>query len=289
MRGLVITALVAAAPVAAAADVLVIDPGARFPEGPVVVGGVLHYVEYAGNRLMRWDGSGPPAELWRREGCGPSGTLHFAGGFLVACYDAGALVQVSASGATGAVVTADAAGAPLVGPNDLAADGAGGAWMTTSGPWASEPIAGKVYPLGPGLVPTLAADDLHYANGIVAAGAVLYVAESEAARIVAFDIAPDFTLANRRLFARIGKVDPESGPWAYPDGLRLGPDGNLWAGSYSRGRIVAIAPDGSLARAIDVPGATAPNLAFGPAGELYVVTVDETAAPPYAGRVLRVE
>jgi len=287
MRSILLAAALAAGP--AMADVVVIDPDARFPEGPVVVDGVLHYVEYAGNTLKRWNGSGAPEVVWQREGCGPSGTLPHAGGFLVACYDSGELVHVSAAGETLAVVAADAAGAPLVGPNDLAADGAGGAWMTASGPWDSAPIAGRVYHVAADLALTMAADDLHYANGIVRLGTTLYVAESEAARIVAFDIGDGGALSGRRLFVRIGQVDAVSGPWAYPDGLRLGPDGNIWAGSYARGRLVAIAPDGSLARAIDVPGATAPNLAFGPAGEIYVMTVDQTDAAPYAGRVLRVE
>ncbi|MCL4189275.1 MAG: SMP-30/gluconolactonase/LRE family protein [Rhodobacteraceae bacterium] len=287
MRSILLAAALAAGP--ATADVLVVDPEAHFPEGPVVVDGVLHYVEYAGGTLMRWDGTGAPAEFWRRDGCGPSGTLPFAGGFLVTCYDSGELAHVSAAGETVAVVAADAAGAPLVGPNDLAPDGAGGAWMTASGPWDSAPIAGKVYHVAADLTLTEAADDLHYANGIVQLGSTLYVAESEAARIIAFDIGAGGALSGRRLFVRIGQADAASGPWAYPDGLRLGPDGNIWAGSYAMGRLVAIAPDGSLARAIDVPGATAPNLAFGPAGEIYVVTVDQTDAAPYAGRVLRVE
>jgi len=287
MRSILFAAALAAGPVMA--DVAVIDSDAHFPEGPVVVDGVLHYVEYAGNTLMRWDGSGAPAELWRRDGCGPSGTLPFAGGFLVTCYDSGELVHVAADGATLAAIAADADGAPFVGPNDLASDGAGGAWMTASGPWDSAPIAGKVYHVAADLAVREAADDLHYANGIVQLGTTLFVAESEAARIVAFDIGAGGALSGRRLFVRIGQVDEVSGPWAYPDGLRLGPDGNIWAGSYAMGRLVAITPEGGLARAVDVPGATSPNLAFGPSGEIYVMTVDQTDAAPYAGRVLRVE
>ncbi len=271
-----------------AANVTVIDAEAFFPEGPVWHDGALWYVEYAGNTLMRWDGA-ELTEAWSRDGCGPSAALPFGEGFLITCYDSGEIAHASPTGETLAVVAADGAGAPFVGPNDFTADGAGGAWMTASGPWASEPIAGKVYHIAPDLTVTLAADDLHYANGIAQAGSTLFVAESEAARIVAFDIGDGMALSNRRLFVRIGQIDEASGPWAYPDGLKIGPDGNIWAGSYAAGRLVAITPEGTLAGAIDVPGATAPNLAFGPNGEIYVMTVDQTDAAPYAGRVLRLD
>lgn len=161
--------------------------------------------------------------------------------------------------------------------------------MTTSGPWASEPIAGAVYHIGPDLSVRRVASDLHYANGIARSGDTLFVAESEAARIIAFDIGDDGGLSNRRLFVRIGQVDEASGPWAYPDGLKIGPDGNLWIGSYAMGRIVVVSPEGAFVKAVDVPAATAPNLTFGPGGEIYVMTVDQTDAAPYAGKVYRID
>ncbi|NJO37047.1 MAG: SMP-30/gluconolactonase/LRE family protein [Rhizobiales bacterium] len=271
----------------AEADVVAIDDDAHFPEGPAVVDGVLYYVEYAGQTLMRWDGT--RTEVWRRDGCGPSAALPFQDGFLITCYDSGEVVQVSMDGETLAVVDKDADGAAMVGPNDFAADGKGGVWMTASGPWDSAPIAGVVYHIAPDLAVTAVADDLHYANGIVQRDSTLYVAESEAARVIMFDIQDDGSLANRRLFVRLGQVDEVSGPWAYPDGLKLGPDGNLWIGSYAMGRLVAVSPEGKFVKAIDVPAATVPNLAFGPNGEIYAMTIDQTDAAPYAGKVLKID
>lgn len=284
-RSLVAVAALSAS-LAQAADVTVIDADAHFPEGPAVVDGALWYVEYAGQTLMRWDGE--LTEVWKRDGCGPSAALPFHGDFLITCYDSGEIARVSAAGETVSVVAADATGAGFVGPNDFADDGRGGAWMTASGPWDSAPIAGVLYHIAADMTVTRAADDLHYANGVAQApdGSVLYVAESEAARVISFDIGADGALSNRRLFVRIGQVDEGSGPWAYPDGLKLGPDGNLWIGSYAAGRLVAVSPEGALERVVEVPAATAPNLAFGPDGALYVMTVDQTDAAPYAGRVL---
>lgn len=270
----------------ASAEMTVIDEDAHFAEGPVVVDDVLYYVEYAGQTLMRWDGA--LAEVWRRDGCGPSAALPFQEGFLIACYDSGEIVHVSMKGETLAVVARDVAGDEFVGPNDFTSDSDGGAWMTASGPWASGPIEGVVYHVGEDLTVRPAADDLHYANGIALNGNTLYVAESEAARVVAFDVGADSELSNRRLFARVGQLDEKSGPWAYPDGLEVGPEGNLWIASYSMGRLVAVSPEGSFVKAMDVPAATAPNLAFGSDGVMYVVTVDQTDAPPYAGKVYRI-
>lgn len=55
------------------------------------------------------------------------------------------------------------------------------------------------------------------------------------------------------------------------------------------GRIVAVSPEGEFVTAMDVPAATAPNLAFGPDGEIYVMTVDQTDAAPYAGKVFKID
>jgi len=289
MRKVICAALFAAWAGQSGAESTVIDREALFPEGPTVIEGTLYYVEYADNTVMRWRGEGPPEQVWRREGCGPSSVIQFDVRLLVACYDSGEILHILDDGETLDVIAADRAGEAMVGPNDFAHDGRGGVWMTASGPWDSAPIAGAVYHIAKDLTVTKAADDLHYANGIaVAPDGRLFVAESEAARIVQFDVAEDFTLSNRQIFIRIGQVDEPSGPWAYPDGIEMGPDGNLWIGSFSAGRLVAVSPDGSLVKAVEVEGATVPNLAFGPDGEIYAVTVDEFEAP-YKGRVLRID
>jgi len=112
------------------------------------------------------------------------------------------------------------------------------------------------------------ADDLHYANGLVvsADGRRLLVAETYAGRVVSFAIGEDGSLSDRRHFLRLFSVDPTSGPDASPDGLKLGPDGNFYIGQYPNGRIIVADAEGKFVRAIDVPSAAAPNLAFSPDG-----------------------
>jgi sugar lactone lactonase YvrE len=273
---------------AAAGEATVIDGDASFPEGPYWLDGKLYYVEYGGHTIDVWDGANS-AEFWREEGCGPSAVMPFGDGFLVTCYDSGKLLAVSKAGATTTAWDADSTGAPLVGPNDLTADGRGGAYVTTSGPWESGPIVGKVLHLSADGKLALAADDLHYANGIARSpdGARLYVNESEAGRVITFAIGAGGELTDRRLFVRLTALDEPVG--AYPDGIKVGPDGNLYVGQYSAGRILVVTPAGELVRKIEVPSAAAPNLAFSADGKtIYVTAVDDTANAPYKGKVYAV-
>lgn len=275
----------AAAQTAPAATVIADD--AFFPEGPYVLDGVLHWAEYASGQVRTWDGS-EVATLWEREGCGPSAVAPLGDDLAVTCYDNGTVARISRSGEDVATYDADADGDPLVGPNDFAPDGAGGLWMTASGPWDSAPIVGAVYHISADGAVTPAADDLHYANGIALHDGRLYVNESEARRVISFAV-DGLTLSDRRLAVRVADVDPDSGAGAYPDGLKIDADGRLWIGQFSTGRIVVTTPDGALDRVIAVDAATAPNLAFSAdGGSIFVMAVDQTDAAPYAGRVLEI-
>jgi sugar lactone lactonase YvrE len=212
--------------------------------------------------------------------------MPFAGGMLVTCYDNGTFVKIGADGATEQVWDRDSTGAPLVGPNDATSDGQDGAYLTASGPWESGPIVGKVYHLDPGGGLTPVADDLHYANGIQlsADGKLLYVNESEAGRVITFAVQEDGSLADRWLFARLTALEEPAD--AYPDGIKLGPDGNLYIGQYSAGRVVVVTPDGELVRKLEVPSLAAPNLTFSADGRtIYVMAVDDQENAPYKGKV----
>jgi sugar lactone lactonase YvrE len=272
----------------AAAEVVVINEQARFPEGPLVVGETLYYVEYGGQTLVTWDGK-TNAVLWTQEGCGPSALVQLEGGdFLVTCYDSGSIARVSAKGETLANYAKDADGGTLLGPNDLTLDRKGGAYFTASGPWESAPIVGHVYRIDASGKIVSVADDLHYANGIELShdGKTLYVIESEAARVIQFAVAEDGSLSDRRLFFRHADagVKHEWGP--YPDGMKLDAKGNLFVGHYSAGQILAIDPEGKVLAEIAVPSPAAPNLAFSADGAtLYVMAVDDTANAPYLGKV----
>jgi gluconolactonase len=269
----------------------VINPKSAFPEGPIWYGGKLYYAEYGGQSVSTWDGKENKV-FWQMKGTGPSAVVPYGGGFLVTCYDNGTVTHISGQGKTLKIFKTDDAGQPFVGPNDFSADKKGGVYFTASGPWESDPIAGKIYYINAKGGVKLVADDLHYANGLAmsADGKTLYCAESEAARIIRFKVAADGSLNDRRLFVRVGQVDQASGAFAYPDGIKMDSKGNLWIGQYSKGRIVVVGPDKKFIKAYEVPSAASPNLIFGPGEKsIYVMGVDETAKAPYWGKVYKID
>jgi gluconolactonase len=155
----------------------------------------------------------------------------------------------------------------------------------------SEPIVGKIFYMDPKGEIRQVADDLHYANGIALSndGKTLFLAESEASRVIQFNVQPDGRLSDRRLFVRIGQVDPDSGSFAYPDGLKMDSKGNLYIGQYSKGRVIVVSPDRKLVKTIDVPSPGAPNLNFGPdEAVVYIMAVDDPNNAPYWGKVYEV-
>jgi gluconolactonase len=292
MKGLFISAmlLVGVATSTFAAEIEVINDKAAFPEGPVVVEGKLYYTEYGGNTLLVWE-NGKTTKLWEQAGCGPSAVIPLGDDLAVTCYDAGSIARVSKEGKTVATYDKAGDGSPLVGPNDFSSDGKSGLYFTASGPWEPGPIVGKVFHLDAGGTIKEIANDLHYPNGIVLSkdGSRLFVNESEAGRVISFAVGTDGTLSDRRLFVRVGVVDEASGIGAYPDGIKLGPDGNFYIAQYSKGRIVVVDGEGKFVKAIDVPSATAPNLAFSEDGKTaFITAVDDTVNAPYWGKVYKV-
>jgi len=206
----------------ALADVTALRNDAAFPEGPAVIDGTLYYAEYGANVVSSYDGTAS-AVLATIDGCGPSAVIPFQGDMLVTCYDSNQIARITMAGETAGLIDADADGNPFVGPNDFAEDGKGGIYMTASGPWESAPIVGKVYHIDAGGAVRMIADDLHYANGLAMSAdrSRLYVAESDAGRVISFAVGADGSLSDRRLFVRVGQVDEGSGTGAYPDVIKL--------------------------------------------------------------------
>lgn len=151
--------------VAHAADIAVIDPAAKFPEGPFVENGILYYAQYGAGEIDKWDGK-TRSILWKQDGSGANAVQRFGNGFIIAGYDNGTIVLTDTDGKTKTVIEHDDEGEKLLGPNDIALDGKGGAYVTLSGPWETPPIVGKVVHVTPDGTAKVMAKDIHYANGI---------------------------------------------------------------------------------------------------------------------------
>jgi gluconolactonase len=288
-----ILALLSAA--ASAMGLMVIDSRAAYPEGPLWRDGKLLYVEYAGPGVKIWDGQ-RAAVFWRSEHCGASGLIGLRGDhLLVACYDTNALVELDAQGATVRSIDKDRAGKPFIGPNDFAADGAGGVYFSASGVYdVKAPITGAVLHLSADGTVTELANTIHYSNGLTVSndGKHLLVAEGLAGRILAFPINPNGTLGPRTVWARLRDIappTPHEDAYNGPDGLKLGPDGNYYIAQNGSGRVLVVSDAKQLVRIVTVPTRYVTNVNFGGAGAstLYITGVFDQFKVPYQGAVYR--
>jgi gluconolactonase len=269
---------------------------AAYPEGPLWWNGRLLYVEYAGPGVKMWDGK-RSIVYWRGEHCGASGLIGYGRDhLLVACYDANKIVELDAAGKEVRIIDKDGAGSPFIGPNDFAADGSGGVYVSASGVYdLKAPISGAVLHLSPGKgTLDVVADLIHYSNGLTLSkdGKSLLVAEMLAGRILAFPIESGGTLGPRTVWARMQDLAPptphEDG-YNGPDGLKLGRDGNYYIAQNGSGRVLVVSDERQLVQIITVPTPYVTNVAFGADGTatLYITGVFDPWKAPFPGAVYR--
>jgi len=169
--------------------------------------------------------------------------------------------------------------------NDGHVDAGGNLWFGSMDDGQAQPT-GALYRLGSD--GELARADHGYVitNGpaISPDGKTLYHTDTPLRRVYAFDLAPDGTLANKRVFLQM----PEG---SRPDGMAVDSAGCLWICLFGAGRIERHAPDGKLTGVVRFPCTNITKLAFG-GGDLrtaYVTTAwkglspEQRAAQPLAG------
>lgn len=270
----------------------VISPAARlerlatdmqFTEGPVWVrdkGGFLVFSDIPADELKKWT----PAEgltTFRKPSHSANGNAVDRQGRLVTCEHAGRRLSRLEADGTLATVVDRYGDKRLNSPNDLAVRSDGTIWFT-------DPDYGlrgqpreydgcfvfRFDPKTRALTPV--ARDFDKPNGICFSPdeTRLYVADSGKPRhIRVFDVQPDGTLANGRVFCTIDK--------GAPDGIRCDADGRVW--SSAADGVQVFAPDGRLLGKILVPE-TAANLCFGgPDGKTLFITARKSL---YAIRTL---
>jgi gluconolactonase len=277
------------------ADTVLVD-SAAYPEGPLWHSGKLLYVEYAGAGIKAWDGKRSTA-YWRGEHCGASGLIAYRRShILVACYDANTIVELDEAGKQIRSIDKDRAGKAFTGPNDFAADAAGGIYVTASGVYdLKAPIGGTVlYLAAAQSTPVEVANLIHYSNGLTLSkdGKNLLVAEMLAGRILSFPIEAGGALGPRTVWARLQDLAPPTeheDAYNGPDGLKLGPDGNYYIAQNGSGRVLVVGADKKLVRIISVPTPFVTNMNFGADGAntLYITGVFDPWKAPFSGAVYR--
>jgi len=267
-----------------------IASGLRFPEGPIAMrdGSVL-LVEIARGTLLRVQPDGI-RQVVARLGGGPNGAAIGPEGKCYICnnggfkwtddetglrpilqaddYSGGRIERVDLT--TGAVETlyTESDQAPLRGPNDIVFDRYGGFYFTDLGKARHRDLdRGAVcYARADGSLIREIAFPMITPNGIGLSpdGTTLYVAETEPARLWAFDLA--------------GPGEVKRHPWPSPHGGRLVTGsvnfqrfdslavdrvGNICVATLINGGITIVPPDGRSARHVPMPERWVTNICFG--------------------------
>ena len=132
--------------------------------------------------------------------------------------------------------------------NEIVVDGRGNTYLNNIGfdfP-DGEVTTGIIGLLTADGVASVVADDVSFPNGMVITpdNSTLIVAESYANRLTAFDIAPDGSLGNRRVWADLGD--------GVPDGLCLDDQGAIWYADVPNQRCVRVREGGEVLQTVPV-------------------------------------
>ena len=106
-------------------------------------------------------------------------------------------------------------------------------------------------------------------------GRILIVAESRGHALTAFDISPDGSLSNRRLFAEVGEH--------VPDGICLDAEDAVWVGSPTTSEFFRVRQGGEVTHRIPTMGRYAVDCCLGGGdGKTLFLCVAETSGPQLA-------
>lgn len=270
------------------ADVKVLASGLQFPEGPVAMGdGSVLVAEIRGGTIRRIASDGTVTLV---AGCGggpngmaigPDGGLyvcnnggntytpdHFAAIGPAADYTGGSIQRVDIK--TGKVETlyTHCGGHRLSSPNDIVFDAHGGMYISDFGKkHARHRDHGGLYYAkhdGSGIIELAYPVAAPNGVGLSPAGDTLYVAETECARVWAFDI------------VAAGKINKHSGPTPHGgrllctvpgyqrlDSLAVDANGNICIGTLITGVVTVVAPTGDVLRTVPMPDTHVTNICFG--------------------------
>jgi gluconolactonase len=285
---LFLAVLAVSAPARIGADEVRVLP-AQYPEGPLWQGDRLYYAEMRADRIMQVEGENVGV-FFSQAGCGPTAIAPYGAGFLVLCHLGRYLVAVDSAGREIRRWTEDRLRTRLELPNDASADGQGGVYFSAPRAFtrASRQNGWVMYLSADGEVRRVT-EQLAYPNGVHVAGDVLYVSEHFGDRILRYQIEAPGRLGRQQVFVDLAKWRrPKRYPKSYrltgPDGLEIGPDGNLYVTIYGEGRLLRFSPEGQLLGMSEFPARYLTNVAFGGPGVAVTGALDNSN-PPFPGEV----
>lgn len=204
--------------------------GFQFTEGPLWhKDGFLLFSDIPADRIVRWKPGGDASTY--REVSGNSNGLTFdKEGRLIVCEHGNRRVTREEKDGKITVLASHYEGKRLNSPNDVVVKSDGSIYFTDP-PYGCKPEERElpfqgVFRLSPDGKLSLLVDDFDRPNGLAFSPdeKVLYIADSSARlHVRAFDVKPDGTLANGRIF-----VEMKTGEPGGPDGMKVDSNGNLW-------------------------------------------------------------
>ncbi|QRG09676.1 SMP-30/gluconolactonase/LRE family protein [Xanthobacter dioxanivorans] len=270
-------------------DVIDITSGLRFPEGPVAMAdGSLLVVEIERGTLTRIGEDGGQAVVAQLGG-GPNGAAIGPDGHCYVCnnggfawvedafglrphgiapdYQSGSIQRVDLK--TGHVETVydRCDQEPLNGPNDLVFDAAGGFYFTDFGKIRRrhQDRGAVFYATAGGSMIREVAFPLLTPNGVAISPdeTVLYVSETEPARVWAFDLEAPGQIRKRPWPSpNGGRLVAGFGGYERLDSMAIDREGNICVAAIVSNGLFVIAPGGAF-RHVKLPGAYATNVCFG--------------------------
>ncbi len=226
-------------------EIKVLLDGLRFPETPRWHGGKLWFSDMVGSKVMTVDLDGHAETIVEVPGR-PSGLGWLPDGrLLVVSMTDRRLMRLDPGGL---VEAANLSSIAAFHCNDMVVDEKGRAYV---GNFGYDALGGK--PFAPAtLIMVLpdgsvhaAAKDLGFPNGCVITpdGRTIIVAESRGCKLTAFDIEPDGSLINRRIWAQLGEKE-------MPDGICIDAECAIWVTSPATGEVLRVHEGGKVSRRI---------------------------------------
>jgi gluconolactonase len=252
--------------------------GGGASEGPVwMPGGLLYFTRYRNGEVARYDAADGHISTIRTDTGEANGLTIDPSGRLIMCEGLNRRVTRVEPDGELTVLAESWAGKRLNRPNDVVCRSDGSVYFTDPGlkvdPAIREIDFSGVFRVSPTGQIEVATDECEYPNGLAFSPdeTLLYVAitrrdlacieEEERGevcahrKIRAFDVAPDGSLSNNRVFADMTSAAP--GP---PDGMKVDRDGRVYCAGANG--IWVFGPDGEHIGVIEIPE-RARNLAFG--------------------------
>jgi gluconolactonase len=265
--------LVLLAPVGCAATGPIVEPGTepaavaegyQFTEGPVAdADGNILFSDVPNSRIYRFHVDTGKTALLHEDTGGANGLAFDPHGRLVACAgETRALIRFEPDG-TRTVLADEYRGKKLNSPNDLVIDDRGGIYFTD--PHWKKPDQVEldfmgVYYLDPDGELHLLATHHKRPNGVTLSpdGATLYVNDNDGPSVWAYDVKPDGTVGEGRVFAEL-----PAARWKGPDGATVDTAGNVYVAHFGFQVVRVYSPEGEQLLEIPVPAKGPSNVAFG--------------------------